>query len=161
MKPLLIGFILTITLPASTQAQTEKGRWLIGTQFSSLTYQKQESGYRSLTGSIIPSAGYFIANGLAIGAGIPFSFSATKYGESYPNFYNLRQNGNAIGLAPFVRYYIGPTKLKPFMGIAYSYSHTTSKYKTGTATESISKTSGYATALTPTIGLAYFVTRTL
>lgn len=161
MKAFLISITIFLTVPLISSAQTEKGRWTIGTQLSSLTYQKQENGYRTITGGITPSAGYFVANGLVIGTGIPFSFYATKYGESYSNFYNLRQNGNAIGLAPFVRYYFGQAKLKPFIGIAYSYSHTIGKYKTDTAGGSESKTSGHTTALTPSIGLAYFVTRTL
>lgn len=161
MKTRLILLLVSLTLPLISKAQTEKGRWTLGTQIGNLTYQKQESGYRNLTGSITPSAGYFVANGLVIGTGIPFSFSAIKYGDFYPNFYNLRQNGNAIGLSPFIRYYFGPAKLKPFLGIAYSYSHTTSKYKTDTAGGSESKSSGHTTAWGPSVGLAYFVTRDL
>ena len=161
MKTRVVVIALSLALPLMARAQTEKGRWLVGTQFGSLTYQKQESGYRNIAGNISPLASYFVANGLAIGTGIPFSFNAVKYGTTDANFYNLRQNANAIGLAPFVRYYIGPAKLKPFVGIAYSYSHTTGKYKTDTAGGSESKTSGHTTALIPTIGLAYFVTRTL
>lgn len=134
---------------------------MVGAQVGNFTYQKQQNGYRTLTGNLTPIAGYFIANGLAIGTGIPIGFSSTKFGELYPNFYNLRQNGSSLGLSPFVRYYVGSAKLKPFVGIAYSYIRTASKYKTDTAGGSESKNRGHTTALVPSIGLVYFVNSTL
>lgn len=96
-----------------------------------------------------------------IGTGVPFSFSSTKFGQLFGNYDNLRQIGTSIGLSPFVRYYVGSAKLKPFVGIAYSYSRTVSKYKTDTAGGSESKSQGQTTALTPTLGVAYFVNRNL
>jgi len=148
-------------MPLMGKAQTEKGRWTIGTQLGNFTYQKQENGYSYFTGSVSPSVGYFVTDGLVVGTGIPLSFGSTRYGQYYASFYNLRQNSVSIGLAPFIRYYFGQAKLKPFVGIAYSYSRTTGNSKTDTAGGSESKTKGYTTAFTPTIGLAYFVTRNL
>jgi outer membrane protein len=161
MKTLCLIITISLIGLSRSNAQTEKGRWTIGAQVGNFTYQKQESGYQNLSGNLTPLAGYFVANGLVMGTGIPFGISSTKYGDSYVNFYNLRQTGTSIGLSPFVRYYIGQAKLKPFVSIAYSYSRTASKYKTDTAGGSQSKTKGYTTALTPMVGAAYFVSRTL
>jgi outer membrane protein len=149
-------------MPLLSKAQTNEGQWLIGAQVGNITYLKQESGYRTMAGSLTPLAGYFVVRGLVVGTGIPVSFSATKYNDyTPPGFDNLRQNSASFGLAPFVRYYIGQGKLKPFVGLAYSYSRSSSKYKTDTAGGSQSKALGYATTLTPSVGLAYFVTPAL
>lgn len=161
MKAIVISMVIALALPSMSKAQTEKGRWTVGAQAGNFTYQKQQNDYRTLTGNLTPSAGYFVANGLAVGTGVPLGFSSTKYGQAYTNFFNLRQIGSSVGLAPFVRYYLGAGKLKPFVGMAYSYIRTTSKYKTDTAGGSESKIKGYTTALVPSVGLVYFINSTL
>ncbi len=161
MKGSFVNLMLLLLIAYTAPAQTEKGRWTIGAQLGSLSYQKQKNGYRALTAGITPWAGYFVANGLAVGTGLPLSLSSVKYGNLLANFYELRQNGVSIGLSPFVRYYLGNAKLKPFLGMSYRYSQTRSKYKTDTAGGSESKTRGHTTALVPTAGLTYFVSRTL
>jgi outer membrane protein len=161
MKTFLISLIFSLMMVFGANAQTEKGRWTVGAQVGNFTYQTEELDYRNISGSLTPSAGYFVTNGLVIGTGVPFSFSSTKLGQLFGNYDNLRQNGTSIGLSPFVRYYVGPAKLKPFVGIAYSYSRTISKYKTDTAGGSESKSKGHSTALTPTLGVAYFINHNL
>jgi outer membrane protein len=152
MKTFLISLIFSLMMSLGASAQTEKGRWTVGAQIGNFTYQKPAGGSRSFSGSLAPSAGYFVANGVVVGTGIPFSFSSTKLGQAFGNYDNLRQNQTAIGLSPFVRYYVGSAKLKPFVGLAYSYSRTVIKNKTDTGGGAESKSSGYTTALTPTLG---------
>jgi outer membrane protein len=119
MKTTLISLVFGLMIALEASAQTEKGRWTVGAQVGNFTYQKEELDYRNISGSLTPSAGCFINNGLVIGTGIPFSFSSTKFGQLFGNYDNLRQVGTSIGLSPFLRYYVGSAKLKPFVGIAY------------------------------------------
>lgn len=151
----LVIFLLTATF---VQAQTEKGRWTVGTQIGNFSYQNQY-GSKSFSGSLTPSAGYFVANGFVVGAGVPFSISTYRYPDL--NFNNLRYVSTGIGVAPFIRYYIGAGKVKPFAGVAYSYSGTTGTYKVDTNGGAQTKTKGHSTAFTPTLGAAYFINRSL
>lgn len=135
-------------------AQTERGRWMVGTQIGGFTYSEQNNGgTKTISASLAPLAGYFMANNLLLGTGVPLSYSNTK-----PSFAGLiTQTTNvSIGLSPFIRYYVGPSSLKPYVGLAYSYSFTNTKYETQTGVVS---GDGRSTMLTPTAGVAYFINR--
>jgi outer membrane protein len=94
--------------------------------------------------------GYFIRNNLLIGMGLSLALNS-----SHPfDLLDKRQVG--IGPAPFVQYYIGASNLKPYLGVAYSYSYDQYRYKFPTAGGSSTR-KGYSETLTPTLGLAYFL----
>ncbi|WP_420147892.1 hypothetical protein [Spirosoma sp.] len=84
-------------------AQTEKGSRLAGVQVGNIVIPT--SGNSSTIISLQPTYGWFVGNGLAVGAGIPF-FHVSSGGAS----------ATQIGLAPFLRYYIGPSQVKPYLG---------------------------------------------
>jgi len=161
MKKTLFVLVWLAAALTTAQAQTEKGRWLVGAQVGDFSYSDQNS-QRSFSGELTPSAGYFVANGLAIGAGVPLGLSTQRYpffDQTTPAFVHAKQISLSYGLAPFVRYYFGPAKLKPYIGVSYSYSRTYSNQTTPDRT--ILKTKGYASSIAPTIGVAYFITRNL
>jgi hypothetical protein len=113
MKKLLLIAAVSV-LGFTANAQTEKGKVVLG---GSLFYTSQESndGYsKSSTLSIIPNAGYFISDNLAIGAGLGYSF--VKYNQDLGNnfFSNMREK-NVI-IKPFARYYKGVNSQFKFFG---------------------------------------------
>lgn len=158
MRTLTLIVFLAATLMEKVEAQTEKGRWTVGAEVGNFTYQNQND-IKSFTGSLSPAAGYFVTDGLAIGAGVPVSFTSQNYGST--NFGNLRYSSTVIGLAPFVRYFIGRSKLKPYLAVTYSYGQSRGRYRTDTQGGSESKTEGYTTSLVPNAGVAYFINRNL
>lgn len=153
-------FTLTWLAALTTaQAQTEKGRWLVGAQVGNFSYS-DPNNQRRFSGDLLPSAGYFVANGLAVGAGIPVSLSIQQYpyfDQTTASTVDAKQTSTSYGLAPFVRYYFGSAKLKPYLGLSYSYSRTNTNQTTPGRT--ILKTEGHASVIAPTIGVAYFVSR--
>lgn len=158
MKKVLLAIVWLAALTAA-RAQTEKGRWLVGAQVGNFSYSDQNS-QRSFSGNLTPFAGYFVANGLAIGTGVPLGLTIQQYPVIDRTTVMVVDNkyvSTSYGLAPFVRYYFGSAKLKPYIGVSYSYSRTHSNQTTPSTT--VLKTKGYASAIAPSIGVAYFITR--
>ena len=143
-------------------AQTERGRWQVGTQIGDLSYvDNGTGGSRRFSGSLVPSAGYFIAKNLVIGAGLPLSLSTSRTQDAASVYggYEVKSTITGLGLAPFVRYYLGDAKLKPFLGLSYSYVLSTANYQSYTGAKS--SATGHTNVITPNLGLAYFITRTI
>jgi hypothetical protein len=160
MKTSILCFLLIVVGSLISKAQTQKGRWTVGAQIGNFSYQNQNGG-RSLSASISPSAGYFVANGLVVGAGIPISIVNGKSTEDN-SYYYYKNNSSAVGLAPFIRYFIGNNKLKPYLSVAYSYSKLTLSSTRNDQSGPNSYTGkGKATSFIPTIGLAYLVSQNL
>lgn len=100
MKKLLFIFLLLFTATTSVLAQTQQGNWMIGgnATFASL----KQGDFKVTTIGISPTAGYFIANDLAIGA----SLNLTSYKEEDDDA------ETDFSAGPFVRYYfvnLGPS----------------------------------------------------
>jgi len=103
MKAIICTLVLFIVAFSNTMAQTEKGNRLMGVNVGNITIPT--SGGSGTIISLQPTYGWFVSNGLVVGAGIPF--------------FNVSSNGSRItqiGLTPFLRYYIGPSQVKPFLG---------------------------------------------
>lgn len=160
MKIRLILLATSIALPLISKAQTEKGRWTMGAQIGNLSYANQNEGH-SLSISATPSAGYFVTDGLALGMGIPVDINTQNSVVSIAN-YSSKSNSLSIGLSPFVRYFIGQSKLKPYLGISYSYSRSNSNSRrTDISGIYSSESKGKSTVLIPTLGLIYFINQHL
>ncbi|MDE3144699.1 MAG: outer membrane beta-barrel protein [Bacteroidota bacterium] len=107
MKKILLSLAI-IFIALSTQAQTEKGTWLLGGSASfSSTKATNSSAVRNST--VSPVAGYFINNNLALGAGI--------------NLQSITGGYSSFSVAPFVRYYFLPigTNAKLFGNGSFGY----------------------------------------
>lgn len=154
MRKAFFTLVFILSGLSLTMAQTEKGRWMVGASVGSLSYSSQ-NGYRSFSTSVSPSAGYFVATNLVVGTGIPFSLSTSKY---YNPSGDAHARNVSIGLSPYVRYYIGERKLKPYVGLAYAYSQTDQQTESGGQTN---KANGSASSVTPTLGIVYFINRTV
>lgn len=127
---LLIGVSVTI-------AQTEKGSRLAGVQVGSIVIPTS-GGSGSIIG-LQPAYGWFVANNLVVGAGIPF-FYAGSSGASVTQ----------IGLTPFIRYYFGPAQVKPYLGASVGVINT--------STRGLSSTDAVYSA---TGGLAFFINKSV
>lgn len=148
-------------LTTLAKAQTEKGRWMVGAQVGDFQYSDQNR-QKIFSGSLTPTAGYFVAKNLLVGAGVPLSLSTNSYyGIRYPDptFVKFEVTNTQYGVSPFVRYYIGSAKLKPYVGVAYSYSKTHSQTMASSAL--LQKSEGYSSAIVPGLGIAYFISRSV
>lgn len=100
MKKLLFIFTLLFVASSSLFAQTQKGNWMIGgnATFASL----KQGDFKVTTIGISPTAGYFIANDLAIGASVNLTSYKEEDDDAETDF----------SAGPFVRYYfvnLGPS----------------------------------------------------
>jgi len=95
---LFLATMIVLSLAAS--AQTEKGDWMVGGNFTIRTNKNN-----SLV-AILPSAGYFFANNFVAGASFNLSFEKTG---------DTKTNTQAVG--PFARYYFNlkSPAFKPFL----------------------------------------------
>ena len=158
MKKLVCILVILMTSRSLVHAQTEKGRWTAGVNIGSVSYQDYNS-IKQFAVNLTPSAGYFIKDNLLIGTGVPLSLSTYKTGVTNP--YLTKTVTMGVGLSPFVRYYFGKSALKPFAGLSYSYTYTHYKYEPLPLFGSNESASGYSTYWTPTLGLAYFINRSI
>lgn len=157
MKQTLVTLLCLLAISSAGLAQTTKGRWTVGTQIGNFSYQNQ-NGLKSFSGNLTPSAGYFLANGLVVGTGVPLSLSTQKNEGGIV----IKYTSTSTGLAPFIRYFFGTAALKPYLGVSYSYSLVRGSSNQNDSFASRETTNkGHSTALVPTVGLAYFFNRTL
>lgn len=120
----------------SVYAQTQKGNVLLGSNFQLVTANSISVGATSSSGfsfgtingtatvdgvsvtsgiktrafNLEPTLGYFVANGLALGAGVRYSSynASDKDNDSKIGY-------TSVGVAPFARYYIkGNAKMQPY-----------------------------------------------
>ncbi|MBC3788961.1 outer membrane beta-barrel protein [Spirosoma utsteinense] len=150
MKTTVCTILLVLTGLSVAIAQTEKGRWTVGAAVGNLSYQDQYA-YKTFSANLTPAAGYFLATGLVIGTGIPLSFERQK-GNGFATKYTATETG----LSPFVRYYMGSAALKPYVGVAYSYTRLDRHYN---LSNTVISGKGHSSAIAPTVGIAYFINR--
>jgi outer membrane protein W len=150
MKKISLWLVLLLFSSLTTMAQTEKGRWTVGAQVGNFQYSAQNE-YYSFSGSLSPAVGYFFANNLVVGAGVPLSLATNKYDSNH-------STSTSIGLSPYVRYYFGNANLKPYAGLSYSYARTHQRIKTGNRDNDVN---GFTSNFSPVVGLAYFLNHTV
>jgi hypothetical protein len=113
---LLISLILIIRISAS--AQTEKGSFLIGgsgrTNYGSNNSNKSES--YNLT--FYPQAGYFLFKNFALGIKPAISYNRYHYLNSFI------QKSTTLGISPFIRYYVGSSKIRLFFQGSVGFNQT-------------------------------------
>lgn len=106
MKKSFFTFVFIVFCAYGAVAQFEQGRILAGGAFG-LSFDNDKGvydgvtqwEYKTTTLSLSPRAGFFVADGLAVGAGLEFGSSTFKSGD-------YKETTTAFGLSPFVRYYL-------------------------------------------------------
>lgn len=130
------------TIPQSSAdvgtAPIKKGNWMVGGSLANLGYSFEGKAFNI---NVQPRAGYFVSDGIAIGAQANLGFIAVK---DLDNQYNY-------GIAPFVRYYFpeGSSSSGRFFG----------QGDIGIAGSSVGK--DVSLALGANLGYAHFITRTV
>lgn len=70
----------------------QKGNWMVGGALGSLGYSFEGENFNI---NLMPKAGYFISDGIAVGLGVDLGFATVKGGDNIWGY----------GIKPFVRYY--------------------------------------------------------
>ncbi|MGI9579683.1 outer membrane beta-barrel protein [Chryseobacterium sp. RRHN12] len=106
-KIVLMGAVALFGL---SNAQITKGTSYLSGQVE--YYHNEKNEFETKTKDdvirILPTAGYFVGNNLAIGLGIGYKSAVTKYNVSGVGFLNtieIKNTDNAFVVAPFVRKY--------------------------------------------------------
>jgi opacity protein-like surface antigen len=107
MKKLLLSLVVVSAMAFTTQAQTEKGKFIVGGNAAFDTNKSDAEGAKSNTSfKIVPSVGYFVSDNIAVGTGVGYS-----YDKQVGKFEN-----QAIVVSPFGRYYANLSESFKFFG---------------------------------------------
>lgn len=146
MKKLILSIALLSGIAFTTQAQTEKGKFLVGGNASFETKKSDASGAKAANSfSLIPNVGYFIKDNLAVGTGVGFATSK-----------NDVQKNQAFVIKPYGRHYTSVAQNFKFFGqlsvpMAFGTEKEVVNSKVGKKT---GKTTSIGVALSP--GFAYY-----
>ena len=142
-KSLILAIAIIAVNCNILNAQTSKGKFLLGelsyielmgngvmgsTNLGYSTFQTKSDGDndsskdKMFSLNIVPRAGYFVIDNLAIGLDV---FLATEYYKTMDDSYKSTSTFFAAG--PFVRYYIPTQKVLPFAEVNYSIGSRKSK----------------------------------
>jgi outer membrane protein len=136
--------------------QTDHGRVLAGTG-SNISFNSYSTNWKSNSGNdqggktsdftFYPEIGYFPVNNLAAGISLYLDFNSTKNE-------GVTESSNSYAFTPFVRYYMGKEKIRPFLQAGIGFGGGKSKTVSNITTlESSHTTSTYELSG----GLAYFL----
>lgn len=165
-KLLLVG---AVALFGAMNAQTEKGSWVIGgsttigfnSTSSKVKYNGQSvDGPKSTSFNIKPSAGYFVANNVAVG--LDFGFTSTK-NESTEYFlgeqYDYESTFNTFIVMPTATYYFkSASKVMPYLGAGVGYFSNTTKFPASSFNNDETKFTTDGLAWGAKGGIVYLVT---
>jgi len=107
MKKLLLSLVAVSALAFTTQAQTEKGKIMLGGNVGFSSSKVETANKSDFSFSVVPSAAYFISDNIAIGTGVGYTYNKEV------SDLNLNQ---AFKVAPFGRYYVGLSDQFKFFG---------------------------------------------
>lgn len=150
MKKLLLSLVAVSALAFSTQAQTEKGKIMLGGNLAFDSYKSDADGSKANTSfSVVPSAGYFVDDNLAIGTGVGYSYSK-----------NIGTVENqAFVVSPFGRYYANLSDSFKFFGqlaVPMEFGNSKDVNASGDVGAKIGSSTKIGVALSP--GFAFFPT---
>ncbi|MFD1628816.1 outer membrane beta-barrel protein [Pseudopedobacter beijingensis] len=159
MKKLLLSIAVLSGLAFTTQAQTEKGNFILGGSVGFNTSKVDGASKSDVDFNVVPNIGYFLNDNIAIGTGVGY-----KYAKSV----TLKEQGEAFVVAPFGRYYVNLSDQFKFYGqLSVPMEFGTAKFvdangdtgaKLGTATNiGVNVAPGFAFFPTKRIGIEFSV----
>lgn len=133
MKKIFAITISAFAMCASlqTSAQTDKGNFLVaGTcdlqaLSSSKNWTDSDENGKSFKLNITPTAGYFVVNDLAVGGKLAFYYFSDDVEH---NEFEFTYTSSSVALSPFVRYYFGSNKIRPFIELSAGYGKQKSEF---------------------------------
>lgn len=149
MKNLFLTLTAVTALSLAANAQTEKGKFIVGGQVSFETSKTKDIDNKATGFSINPTVGYFVADNWAVGTGIGYGWSKQENGTA-PTL-----KTDAFKVAPFVRNYVGEGQFKFFsqLSVPMAWGKKTSELATG---DEKVKTQNIGVEIAP--GFAFFPT---
>ncbi|WP_316841407.1 outer membrane beta-barrel protein [Pedobacter gandavensis] len=167
MKKLLLSLVTVSAFAFGAQAQTEKGKIIIGGNVAFDTKKSDAAGAKSNSNfQIVPSIGYFVSDNIAVGTGIGYGSSKTN-GIAVTNDITINGVKNtAFVVSPFGRYYANLSESFKFFGqlsvpMAFGKDKAVDAdgntgAKTGTTTEiGVALSPGFAFYPTKKIGIEF------
>lgn len=160
MKTSVILTLIGIAIVEVSFAQTSKGTWVAGgnlrAEFSKYTVpapQPFDTKYRRI--DLMPSVGYFVNDGLAIGLGIPFNYTGTSFSGSTSSYVTILAGPN-------MRYYIPFGKWAAFPELGYYFGSDINKEPpvivSGVVVSPGSRSTTARSSLQLGAGTTYFIT---
>ena len=150
MKKVLLSLIAVAGLAFTTQAQTEKGTFLVGGNLELNTDKNDGAKKTDLNFSVVPSVGYFFSNNLAVGTGIGYEY-AKSYGALTSG------QSSAFVVSPFLRGYKGINdqfKLFAQLGVPMAFGQNKVGDASGDNMVKTGKNNSVGVALSP--GISFF-----
>lgn len=151
MKKLFLSVFAVAALAFNTQAQTEKGKIMLG---GNLAFDSQKSDFDNAKSNtsfeIVPSVGYFVADNIAVGTGVGYSFDK-NIGTA---------KSEAFVVSPFGRYYTNLSDQFKFFGqlsVPMEFGSRTAIDAAGDEGAKIGNSTQIGVALSP--GFAFFPTK--
>jgi len=158
-KIIATGFLGVLMAFGSANAQTEQGNLLLGGNLANIRIGVVDAGGSSI--SINPNAGYFVADGIAVGASLPIAFSGNSY-DGFGGKYST--STTSFGLGAFGRYYFSTGNPLSFFGglslgiNSYSYKSKFTPTSGSVSTNSDSDTDFYSIL---SVGAVYFLNESI
>lgn len=145
MKKFYLTLAAVAALTFASQAQTEKGKFIVGGGLGFDTESVKDTDNKSTSFNIMPSAGYFVADNIAVGLGLGYQWSKTEEGVD-------ESTTGLFSVAPFGRWYSanGPVR---FFGQLSAPMGWGNMKENG---DKVGNVSSYGVELAP--GIAYFPT---
>lgn len=151
MKKLLLSLVAVAAFAVSTQAQTEKGKILLGGNVGFSSSKVDGVNKSDIGFSVIPSAGYFVSDNIAIGTGV---------GYTYDKMVSKKTLNQAFEVAPFGRYYVGLSDQFKFFGqlsVPMSFGNNKVVDADGKVGSKVASTTDIGVTVAP--GFAFFPTK--
>ncbi|MDR2271614.1 MAG: porin family protein [Sphingobacterium sp.] len=149
MKKALLTLAAIAGLTIAANAQTEKGKIMVGGQVGFQTSKVKDTDFKNNSFSINPTVGYFVSDNWAVGTGVGYDWSKNETNKDNST------KRDAFQVSPFVRKYSanGPLRFFAQLSVPMSWGKTTTEE---TSVKSESKFENYGVELAP--GMAYFPT---
>ena len=107
MKKLILSIAVLSGLAFTTQAQTEKGKVILGGSVGFNTNKVKSADKADVNFNVVPSVGYFLGDNFAVGTGVGYTFDKSVSGG---------EQTEAFQVAPFGRYYVPVADKFQFFG---------------------------------------------
>ncbi|WP_437919623.1 outer membrane beta-barrel protein [Sphingobacterium sp. LRF_L2] len=148
MKKLFLTLTAVTALTLASQAQTEKGKFIVGGQVGFETSKTKDTDIKQNAFSINPTVGYFVSDNWAVGTGVGYNWGKNENGIT-------TNKTNYFQVAPFVRNYIGEGQFKFFSQLSVPMAWGKNTVESATVTNE-QKFEKYGVELAP--GFAFFPT---
>ena len=156
MKKLVLSLIAVSALAFTTQAQTEKGNFLLGGNVQVSTSKNDGASKSDVGFAVIPSVGYFVSDNFAVGTGIGYQYNK-NYSQGATADLGFSTQTSAFVVSPFARYYKGLNESFKFFGqlsVPMAFGNTKVGDAEGDNMTKVSKDNTVGVALSP--GFAFF-----